>query len=179
MKRGRREDGQTHNKNQTSPRPPIATVSHTALTDSFHNLPSNPCRPCTPLNRLRTSSTALVRAAAPASEPATTTVAAAAAAAADEGEIDFGQRRLWRRKRRSTASAGRTTQRRKSGAKRMYGRSAVRNDSIRDDDDALPLLGVVVVRVSTYHDVGRRSAEADPVSLSLRRVGLCASRRCN
>lgn len=164
------------NKNQTSPRPPIATVSHTALTDSFHNLLSNPCRPCTPLNRLRTSSTAL-RVAASEPELATTIVAAAAAAAADEGEIDFGQRRR-RRKRRSTASAGRTTQRRKSGAKRMYGRSAMCIDSIRDDDDdALPLLGVVAVeRVSAYQDVGRRSAD---VSLSLRRAGLCASRRCS
>ena len=65
---------------------------------------------------------------------------------------------------------GRTTQRRqrtKSSAKWMYGQSAVCIDSIRDDDNAL-LLGVVVVaRVSTYHDVGRRSAEAFSVLLSL------------
>jgi hypothetical protein len=50
-------------------------------------------------------------------------------------------------------------------------------DSIRDD---LPLSGIVVVaRVSTYHDVGRRSVEGDRVSLSFRRAGLCAPRcRC-
>ena len=65
-------------------------------------------------------------------------------------------------------------QRRKSGAKQMYGRSAVCLDSVRDDDDALLLLGVIVVaRVSTYHDVGQRFAEAVPVSLSLQGQGMC------
>ena len=33
-------------------------------------------------------------------------------------------------------------------------------------------------RVSTYHDVGRRSVEGDRVSPSLRGAGLCAPRRC-
>jgi hypothetical protein len=55
-------------------------------------------------------------------------------------------------------------------------------DSIKDvgdDDDVLPLPGIVVVaRASTYHDVGRRSGEADRVSSSLGRVGLIAPRRC-
>ena len=111
---------QIHDKNQTSPRPPIVTVSKTALTASSHNVLSNPRRPCTPLNRLRTSATALVRAAVPNSDPTPATTDAAATAAADEeGEIDFGQRRLLRRKRRSIASAGRITQRRKRGAKRI------------------------------------------------------------
>ena len=49
-------------------------------------------------------------------------------------------------------------------------------DLIRDDGDALPLSGVA--RVGTYHDVVRRSAEADRVSLSLRREGPCVSPRC-
>ena len=109
---------------QTSPRPPIATVSQTALTASSHIAPSNPRRPCTPLNLLRTSSTALIRAAPtstpslppePTPNPAPATTAAAAAVAADEGDrIALGLRR--RSKRRSTPSAGSTTQRRKSGA---------------------------------------------------------------
>jgi len=43
----------------------------------------------------------------------------------------------------------------------------------------VPLPGIVVaVRVSTYHDVGRRSAEGDRTSPSLRRVGPCAPRCC-
>jgi hypothetical protein len=44
----------------------------------------------------------------------------------------------------------------------------------------VPLPSIVVAgRVSTYHDVGRRSAEGDRTSPSLRRVGLCAPRRCS
>jgi len=114
-------------KPQTSPRPPIATVSQTALTASSHIAPSNPRRPCTPLNLLRTSSTALVPAALtstppslppapePTLNPAPAIIAAAAAVAADEGDmIALGLRR--RSKRRSIPSAGSRTQRRKSGA---------------------------------------------------------------
>jgi hypothetical protein len=155
-------------KSQTSPRPPIATVSHRALTVSSHTAPSSPRRACTPLNRLRTSSTALVR-AAPAPVPATTTPAAAAAAAAAEREMDFGRRRS---DRRSMASAGSTTQRRTSGAYRMYGLSTARSDSTRDGA-LLPPGTVVAARVSTCH-----------VGVSLRwATGSCApppapSRRC-
>ena len=36
----------------------------------------------------------------------------------------------------------------------------------------------MAARVSTCHDVGRRSAEGDRASLSFRRAGLCAPRRC-
>lgn len=101
-------------KTQTSPRPPIATVSQMALIASSHTAPSNPRLPCTPLNRLRTSSTALAlilatSVPAPAAEPPATT-----AAAADKDNSDLGR---WRRRnRRNTASEGRTTQRRKRGA---------------------------------------------------------------
>ena len=36
----------------------------------------------------------------------------------------------------------------------------------------------MAVRVSSYHEVGRRSVEGDRVSPSLRRAGLCAPRDC-
>ena len=72
---------------------------------------------------------------------------------------------------------GRTTQRRKSGTKWMYGWSAVCIDSIRDNDDALPLLGVIAVEhVSAHQDVRQCSAN---VLLSLWQAGQCASRHCS
>jgi hypothetical protein len=92
---------------QTSPRPPIATVSQTALTASSHTALNSPRRACTPLSRLRTSSTALVVVAIFDPVPP-----AAAAAVADEGAIDLGRRRG---KRRNIASAGSNTNRMNNG----------------------------------------------------------------
>ena len=107
-----------HPQDHTSPRPPITTVSQTALTASSHTALNSPRPPCTPLKRLRTSSTALALAAAlaPTSAPAPAAATAAVALC----------RR--RKKRTNTASVGSTTQRVKIGAWRRYGRSASNHD---------------------------------------------------
>jgi hypothetical protein len=111
--------GQVHNRNQMSPCPPIVTISETALTTSSHNVLSKPHLPCTPLNHLRTSSTALVRAAAPDSDPTTAIINVAATATVDEEEeYEFGHNVCCEESARHCC-AGRMTQRRKSGAKQM------------------------------------------------------------